>query len=365
MKDFNSSKKTQFRELASHTSNGFSERPEIYADDIDWDDTQFRFRMDFDKDEIQRLASNINQVGQLNPIKVRRKGVHFQILAGWKRAMAIKLLGDRRIIADVYEDITDREAYKINVADNVMRENLTDLELAHQAKTLKQENFSIPEISEMHGCKSTKIYDLLTLTKMAPEIKDAVHKGEIRLFTAIELDKYPSSMQLEYLMKAKEQRLPGRWLRNERIAISNHPFKDFMPTKVLRRLTGKVHAVKFIKTPDVERLFTAHWKLIGSHQGIPAPMKCEATMSIPALERDSPFVCNNDIEYGVLEWGRLPHAEGYVELPYKNLEDRDLWFFGCKRCIKTLFPHCVFHEDLFYRVQGNTLESRVVEINNS
>ncbi len=194
MKDFNSSNKTQLKGPNSHTRSGFSERSEIYADDIAWDDTQFRFRMDFNKDEIQRLAKNINKVGQLNPIKVRPKGHSYQIFAGWKRAMAIRLLGDRRIIADVYEDINDRDAYRINIADNVMRKDLTDLELAHQVKTLKQNNFSISEISEMHGCKSSKIYDLLTLTKMAPEIKDAVHKGEIRLFAAIELHKFPLSM---------------------------------------------------------------------------------------------------------------------------------------------------------------------------
>jgi len=358
MKDFNSNNKTQLTGLTSHTPNVFSERSEIYADDIDWDDTQFKFRMDFDKNEIQRLAKNINEIGQLNPIKVRLKDHSYQIIAGWKRAMAIKLLVDRRIIANVYEDIDDRDAYRINIADNVMREDLTDLELAHQMKILKQKNFSISEISEMHECKSSKIYDLLTLTKMAPEIQDAVHKGEIRLFAAIELHKYPSSMQPEYLMKAKEDRLSGRWLRNERIAIINHPFKGFMPVKVLRRLRGKVHAVKFIKTPDIEHLFTVHWKLLGSHKGIPAPMKCRATMTIPALARDPPFVCNNEIEYGVLEWGRLPTAEGYVELPYKDLEDRDVWVFACKRCIKTLFPDCNFYEDLFYTVQDHTRVSR-------
>ena len=138
-----------------------SERSEISPEEIDWDDTRFRFRMDFDEDEIQKLANNIREVGQLNHIKVRRKGDYYQILAGWKRAMAIYLLGDRPIIADVYTDIPDREAYRINVADNAMREDLTDLELAHQAQTLRQQNFGIDEISKMFDCKSSKVYDLL------------------------------------------------------------------------------------------------------------------------------------------------------------------------------------------------------------
>ena len=351
--------------MRSSAPNAFSGRPEIDADDIDWDNIQFRFRMEFDDVEIQRLAKNIEEVGQLNPIKIRLKGDRYQILAGWKRALAIKLLGDRPIIADVYEDIDDRDAYRINIADNVMRENLTDLELAYQVKTLKENNFSISEISEMHGCKSTKIYDLLTLSKMVPEIKDAVHNDEIRLFAALELHQFPSSMQLEYLMKTKELKLSGRWLRNERIAITNHPFKEFVPTQVLRRMRGKIHAVKFIKTPDIEHLFTVQWKLLYCHQGVPAPMKCEATLTIPACERDPPFVCHNDIEYGVLEWGELPTAEGYVKLPYKDLEDRDVWIFACKRCIETLFPHCVFHEDLIYTVQDHTRVLRAVGFNNS
>jgi ParB/RepB/Spo0J family partition protein len=332
----------------------YSGRTEIDIDDIDWKDTQFKFRMDFDKVEIQRLAKNIDKVGQLNPIKIRLKGDRYQILAGWKRAMAIKLLGDRPIIADVYEDIDDRGAYRINIADNVMRKDLTDIELAHQVKTLKEKDFSISEIAEMHGCKSTKIYDLLTLSKMSPEIKAAVHNGEIRLYAALELHKFPSSMQLEYLMKTEELKLSGRWLRNERIAITAHPLKEFVPTQVLRRMRGKVHAVKFIKTSDISHLFNTTWKLLGRHQGVPAPMKCETTLMIPSLERDPPFVCHNEIEYGVLEWGTMPTAEGYRELPYKDLDDRDVWVFACKRCIETLFPNCVFHEDLFYTIQSHT-----------
>jgi len=342
------------KEMRSSEPNPVSGRPEIDVDDIDWKDTQFRFRKDFEKVEIQRLANNIDEVGQLNPIKLRPKGNRYQIIAGWKRAMAIKLLGDRRIIADVYEGIDDREAYRINIADNVMRENLTDLELAHQVKTLKEHNFSVSEISKMHGCKSTKIYDLLTLSTMVQEIQDAVHNGEIKLFTALELSKFPDSMQSEYLQKTMELKLSGRWLRNERIAISEHPLKDFVPIQALRRMRGQIHAVKFIKTPEIERLFTTHWELLDRNRGVPAPMKCQTTTMTLARKSVPPFVCHNDIEYGVLEWGELPTQEGYKMLPYKDLDNRDVWVFACKRCIETLFPICIFHEDLFYTVDSET-----------
>jgi ParB-like chromosome segregation protein Spo0J len=52
---------------------------------------------------------------------VRLKNGRYQIIAGWERAFAIRRLGDRNVVVDVYEDISDEEACSINVGDNAMR----------------------------------------------------------------------------------------------------------------------------------------------------------------------------------------------------------------------------------------------------
>lgn len=84
---------------------------------IDFNDHQFRFRKDFDHDNVIQLAEDIKKNGQLNATKVRRKrDGRYQIIAGWRRAYAVKHLGDRPLRCDLYDGVTAEQAYRINIA---------------------------------------------------------------------------------------------------------------------------------------------------------------------------------------------------------------------------------------------------------
>jgi ParB family chromosome partitioning protein len=162
---------------------------------IDFDDHRFRFRKDFAHDNVIQLAEDIRENGQLNATKVRRKrDGRYQIIAGWRRAHAVKYLGDRPLRCDIYDGVTDEQAYRINIADNEQREDLTPLELAFQVSHLRDEaGYSVEKIADMHACKSSKIYDLLKLTQLPEELQDAVHSRSISLYLAFELGKVPVS----------------------------------------------------------------------------------------------------------------------------------------------------------------------------
>lgn len=193
----------------------------IKLNDIDLEDTIFMSRLDFDETRIESLAEDIRKLGQRNPIGLREHDEKLQIIYGWSRIKAIQRLGRDEIDAKNYGKISDLEAQMHNISDNVHREDLTPLEIAYQVEKLR-EKFDIPvqRIAEIYGGKNQYVYDLLTLTEMKEEIKEAVHLGKIGLTHAIEINKHPDSNQLEILRDVIEQGLSVSQIKKIRMPES-------------------------------------------------------------------------------------------------------------------------------------------------
>ncbi len=172
----------------------------VRLEDIDLEDKTFMSRLDFDGEIIRLLAENIKRLGLRNPIGLRPKGDKYQIIYGWERTSAVLSLGWDRIEAKVYTDLSELEAQLQNISDNIEHEDLTTLEIAYQVKRLRDKyGLSIKEVSQIYGGKIQYVYDLLTLTNMREEIKNAVHLGKIGLTHAIEINKFKDSKRLETL----------------------------------------------------------------------------------------------------------------------------------------------------------------------
>jgi len=79
-----------------------------------------RQRSDFK--DLQALAANIEEMGQLVPIIVEKETN--RLLAGERRIQALRLLGREEVDAVFQEDLTDVQRYKIELMENIMREDL-------------------------------------------------------------------------------------------------------------------------------------------------------------------------------------------------------------------------------------------------
>ncbi|UCD45940.1 MAG: ParB N-terminal domain-containing protein [Candidatus Bathyarchaeota archaeon] len=189
----------------------------VRLSDIDLTDTRFMSRLDIDLTGIANLAEDLRKFGQRNPVGLRLVGGKHQIIYGWHRVKAALLLGWETIEARIYEDITDLQAQLHNISDNVTHENLTTLEIAYQVRKLREvHGLSVLQISELYGGKVQYIYDLLTLTGMKEEIKQAVHLGRISLTHAIEINRFPVSSQLEILDETINDGLSTSKLKRKR-----------------------------------------------------------------------------------------------------------------------------------------------------
>ncbi len=90
------------------------------------DDATFRLRETGDASE---LASSIGRLGQLEPIDVRPVpgpdgAPRYQVLAGFRRLAALRLLQRERVLARVHEGLSDADAWALALAGPLFEEPL-------------------------------------------------------------------------------------------------------------------------------------------------------------------------------------------------------------------------------------------------
>lgn len=86
-----------------------------------------------ERGDTEELSSSIKVNGLLQPIIVRTKESHFEIVAGSRRYNACKSLGWRKILCHIVE-LDDKEALEVSLAENIQRKSLDPIEEARGFK---------------------------------------------------------------------------------------------------------------------------------------------------------------------------------------------------------------------------------------
>jgi 16S rRNA G966 N2-methylase RsmD len=181
-----------------------------------------RFRKDMG--DIDELASSINEIGLLQPIVVTRENV---LVAGGRRLEAVRRLGWETIPVRVI----DIDAVILGeFAENVIRKDFTVSERVAIGRAVEEElgerrgnpNFksAIPEnfpefvgretrelAAERAGFGNPKTYQQakVVIESGAPELVDAVDKGEVSVSAAAEVATLPIDEQTEIVAKGEEE----------------------------------------------------------------------------------------------------------------------------------------------------------------
>jgi len=184
---------------------------------LDVEDETFQSRFDYDENKIENLAKDIKKFGQREPIGIRessiRKGL-FQIIYGFQRVKAVKLLGRDTINAQVYKEIGDRECRELSVRDNEMHGDLTQVEKALQCKRLKNEGWTIEELCEAFNTKKSAVYNWFKVADLDKITLGLIHHEYISVYHGLELAKLDFSRRLEKLRTVVGWNLSVRELKN-------------------------------------------------------------------------------------------------------------------------------------------------------
>ena len=138
----------------------------------------FQTRKDFSG--IEELAESIKQSGVLQPILLKKnEDGTFTLIAGERRWRAAVKAGMKRIPA-IIKNINERESAVITLVENVMREDLSPLELAEDLEKLRVEyNLTHEEIARITGLERSTVTNLLRLLRLPERIKESLHRREI------------------------------------------------------------------------------------------------------------------------------------------------------------------------------------------
>lgn len=131
----------------------------------------FQPRKIFTQDEIDTLAESIKNFGVIQPISVRRKDDHFELIIGERRLRASKA-ADMKFIPAVVVDADDEESALVALIENVQRVDLSYLEEAEAMKRLMDDHdLTQKEVAEKLGLKQSTVSNKLRLLNLSDEIK--------------------------------------------------------------------------------------------------------------------------------------------------------------------------------------------------
>jgi ParB family transcriptional regulator, chromosome partitioning protein len=142
----------------------------------------FQPRIHFDKDALAELAESIRVQGIIQPITVRKLAPNeYQLISGERRFQASKIAGLSQIPAYV-RTANDQQMLEMALIENIQRENLNALEIAHSYQRLLAEcNLKQEELGDRVGKNRTTVNNYLRLLKLPPTIQAAIRDQQISM----------------------------------------------------------------------------------------------------------------------------------------------------------------------------------------
>ena len=162
---------------ASDAPRAISGLMDVPVEDIE--PSPYQPREHFAPGPLEELARSLRAGGVLQPIIVRRKGDHYELVAGERRLRASKMAGLERIPALV-RTLSDQEALEVSLLENVQREDLNSIEQARAYQRLSSE-FALTqeEIADRTGKDRTTIANLVRLLRLPKEIQGMIEQGKL------------------------------------------------------------------------------------------------------------------------------------------------------------------------------------------
>jgi ParB family chromosome partitioning protein len=180
-----------------------SDARDLLLDEIEPDALQPRRH--FNPDELEALAEDIARRGVLQPILVRppvRPGQPYRLVAGERRWRAARLAGKVRIPARVRE-LSDDEVQAAQLAENVLRADLTDIEKGRALRRLyelrKANNYKTTweDIAAEVGLGRSRIHDLFHLAGLPEEVAVMIESGRLSGSHGILLQRAGETLSME------------------------------------------------------------------------------------------------------------------------------------------------------------------------
>lgn len=238
-------------------------------------------RKNFDEAALEELAESIRQHGVIQPLLVKPKGKHYEIIAGERRWRAAKLAKVKEVPV-VIRDYSDQEMMEIALIENIQREDLNPIEEAQAYMRLIQEfHLKQEELAKRLSKSRTAIANRMRLLKLTPLVQEMLADGRLseghaRALLALEstelqetaaaqiLEQSFSVRETEKLVKKllnppKKKEIDDNWEERDRVIYEKleEDLRALMGTKVVIQRKevdkGRIQ-IDYYSVEELERL---------------------------------------------------------------------------------------------------------------
>ena len=140
------------------------------------DPSPFQVRKYFDEDKLEELATSIQREGLIEPIVVRRKKDHYELIAGERRFRAVRDYTTLKTIPAQIVIASDLQARRISATENIQREDLSAIEMIEAVVGIVDDELSQDKEYASMGKKPADRVKAL-LGKL-----DSMRRGKVRGF---------------------------------------------------------------------------------------------------------------------------------------------------------------------------------------
>lgn len=136
-------------------------------------------RREFREESLKELAESIRSEGLLQPVVVRKRDEHYELIAGERRWRACQQLKLKMIPARIIE-ATETSSAVLSLIENLQREDLNPIEEAMgYASLLKDFDLTQEQVAERVGRSRASVANALRLLQLAREIQSYLIKGHL------------------------------------------------------------------------------------------------------------------------------------------------------------------------------------------
>lgn len=151
--------------------------------------TARQVREHFDEEATQGLAASLQEVGQLQPIRVRKVGDKFVIVDGERRYRAARKAGLKSLAVIIEDkDLNEGEVIQRQLIANCQREDLSPMEKARALKRLMgATSWNASQTAQKLGLSNATASRLLSLLSLPEHLQRKVERKELAMSAAYKL----------------------------------------------------------------------------------------------------------------------------------------------------------------------------------
>jgi ParB/RepB/Spo0J family partition protein len=154
--------------------------------DIIYYNDRFNCRGPISPESVSSLASLIKKQGLINAVTVRRiwpeNGYDWQLIAGHRRFIAVRdILKQKTIRANMIDDCSDKQAYKINLSENLGRQQL---HVGQELKAIEAafgKNPNVKRVAQELGVSERWVTARLDIRKLHKAVQKDVERGILKI----------------------------------------------------------------------------------------------------------------------------------------------------------------------------------------